>query len=135
MTRRDVLAAAVLALCAMPALRAGGEPPYDPATLVDLEAVVSDVHESGDPPASRGFYLTMKTDTEEVEVYLAPASFIRSLGVTFQRGARLRVAGSRVKFAGAWMVVAREVRWGGSVLALRDRLGRPYWREFPNPKT
>ncbi len=105
------------------------EPRYDPATVVNLQGYVDDIHENRDSESLRGLYLIVKTDTETVNVYLGPADFIRKFEISFRRGDQVQLAGSKVRYGGAWLVLAREVRRDASTLYLRDKEGRPYWEE------
>jgi hypothetical protein len=70
----------------------------------------------------------LKTDTETIEVSLGPSSFLQEKKYTFEKGDQLQVTGSKVKLAGADLLIAREVKKGDAVITLRDAQGVPEWR-------
>jgi hypothetical protein len=47
--------------------------------------------------------------TEIVDVYLCPSSFLNEIGVSFSKGDKIAVTGSKVKQEGADLVLPREV--------------------------
>lgn len=104
-------------------------PRYDPATVIDVPVVVSDIRTAAGENALDGVQLVVKTDSDAtLEVYLGPASFIKEFEIRFAKGDRIQVIGSKVKVAGGWLVLAREVRKNSSTLYLRGRDGAPYWQ-------
>ena len=62
-----------------------------------------------------------------MSVYLGPAEFIESFGLTFRKGDNLHITGSKVRNSGDSIVLAREVRRDSATLYLRNRNGDPYW--------
>ena len=69
----------------------------------------------------------MKTDTDTVEVYLCPKSFLDDMGVTFAKGDQIALTGSRVKQGDADIILVREIVKGADTLVLRDDKGNPVW--------
>ncbi len=109
--------------------KTGPEPRYDSATVVDLQVVLSEIRDMAGENEFDGIRLTARTETDAtVDIYLGPASFIKEFEIVFARGDRIHVIGSKVKFSGGSIVLAREVTKGQSTLYLRDRNGVPYWR-------
>ena len=47
----------------------------------------------------------------------------------FNKGDRIQVKGSKVKFNGASAVLAKEVRLDSDTVYLRDDHGVPYWKK------
>jgi hypothetical protein len=47
--------------------------------------------------------------------------------VTFAKGDRVQVTGSKVKFQSADIILAREVRRDQDMIYLRDSQGKPFW--------
>ena len=104
------------------------EPRYDPATVVDFAVVVSEVRDVAGEAALNGIRLTVRTETDTtVDIYLGPSSFVKEFDIVFAKGDRLHLTGSKVKFAGGSIVLAREVSKSQTTLYLRDRQGNPYW--------
>ena len=121
------MAIAVAAVAYGPSTNSESEPSYDTATVVDLAVTVAEVREV--PPGSPlgGVHLVVKAERETVEVYLAPANFLKEMAVHFAPNDRLQIIGSRVKLADHPIILAREVRKENSTLYLRDQKGIPNW--------
>lgn len=128
---------AVLAL-SVPLLAAAGtpqeqEPRYEPATVVSTRMVVAEVKDvpKGSPLA--GVHLlarpeSARADSEPVDVYLAPADFMKQMDLTFHPHDRIDVTGSKVKLGAAPVILAREVRRDTSTIYIRDEKGEPVWK-------
>ena len=87
------------------------EPRYDPATVVDLLVVVTEVRAATGENGLDGVRLVARTEADTtIDVYLGPASFLKEFEITFAKGDRIQIIGSKVKFAGGSIVLAREVR-------------------------
>jgi hypothetical protein len=113
---------------------AADEPRYDAASTVDVMLVVSDVKQVAAGNPLDGTHLMMrpessKPNAETTDVYLAPDDYLKDFGCHFAKGDRLQVKGSRVKFNGATVVLAREVRIDSTTVYLRDEHGVPYWKK------
>ena len=109
------------------------EPGYDSATLVDIKATVADVREvSKDQPLS-GVHLTLKSDSQTMDVYVGPAEFVKFFDMNFAKGDRVHVIGSKVDFEGSTVILASEVSIGTVTLLCRDKDGSPLWKYFMKP--
>lgn len=108
-------------------------PAYDPATVTTVMAVVTEVHLVAKGEALEGVNLTLKIKNETLAVYVAPADFVRAFGVTFKKGDVIEATGSKVNFAGAEILLAREILLDRVTLVLRDKNGAPYWTNFVIP--
>ena len=109
------------------------EPRYDSATTVDMMTVVADVREVPRGNPLSGSHLMVRLDSakeasETIDIYLGPANSLKDFEVTFAKGNRVQVIGSKVKYGGAPVVLARQVRRESTTLYLRDENGTPYWR-------
>ena len=109
-----------------PAADRDAGPQYDPATVISISGTVQEVRELAEPPALKGIHVTL-VEKRGMQVYVAPAPFLRAFAVTFVKGDRLHISGSKVRFRGAELVLAREVRRDNDVLVVRDEKGNPYW--------
>jgi hypothetical protein len=108
------------------------EPHYDTATTIDMMVIVTEVREvpAGNPLS--GYHLIVrpesaKTGSETMDVYLAPADYLKDFDCHFAKGDRSQVKGSKIKYNGSTLVLAREVRLNSTTLYLRDERGVPYW--------
>lgn len=108
-------------------VRAEEGPRYDPATVIDVMVTVVEVRNVPRTATEPGVHVTVKLDSQAVDVYLGPADFVKEFEISFEAGDRLQVIGSRVKFRGADVVLAREVRKQQATVYLRDRRGVPNW--------
>ena len=132
-SRFVVLGLSVRLLAGAAAAPQDPEPRYDPATVVSIRMVVAEVKEvpKGDPLG--GVHLLARPESaragsEPVDVYLAPADFMKQVDITFQPRDRIDVTGSKVKAGGAPVILAREVRRNTSTLYIRDEKGEPVWK-------
>ncbi|MGA3016163.1 MAG: hypothetical protein ABSF62_03520 [Bryobacteraceae bacterium] len=109
------------------------EPRYDSATTVDMMTVVAEMREVPRGSPLSGSHLIVrpesaKENSETIDVYLGPANYLKDFDVTFAKGDRVQVIGSKVKYGGASVVLARQVRRDSTTIYLRDEHGIPYWR-------
>jgi hypothetical protein len=98
-----------------------------------MMTVVADVREVPRGNPLSGSHLMVRLDSaketsETIDVYLGPANYLKDFEVTFAKGNRVQVIGSKVKYGGAPVVLARQVRRESTTLYLRDENGTPYWR-------
>jgi hypothetical protein len=63
-----------------------------------------------------------------VDVYVAPADFVKIFDINFKKGQEIEVTGSKVKFQGEDVILAREIQIGRTTVALRDKDGTPLWQ-------
>lgn len=109
------------------------DPAYDTATTVDVTATVTEVREVAKDKAMSGLHLTLQSGGDALDVYIGPAEFVKVFDFTFVKGDKVQVIGSKVKFEGAIVVLAREATVGKVTLMLRDKTGEPLWRFFMRP--
>jgi hypothetical protein len=111
---------------------AAAEPHYDTATTIDVLAIVTEVKDvtAGNPLSGAHLMVRLegtKASSEILDVYLAPADYLKDMDCHFAKGDRIQVKGSKVKFNSGSTVLAREVRMDSNTLYLRDEHGVPYW--------
>lgn len=108
------------------------EPRYDPGSVVSFLATVTDIREVPKGSPLSGLHLGVNTEKETtVEVFVAPMQFLKELQISYARGDRLQIAGSKVKFGSGTIVLAREVRRDVDTAYFRDEKGKPYWSGGP----
>jgi hypothetical protein len=98
-----------------------------------MMTVVADLREVPRGSPLSGTHLIVRPESakegsEIIDVYLGPASYLKDFDVTFEKGDRVQVIGSKVKYGGASIVLARQVRRDSTTIYLRDEHGIPYWR-------
>jgi len=107
------------------------EPRYDTTSQFDTMTVVAEQREVGTP--LNGIHILVRLDTakensDTLDVYLGPTAFVKDFEVTFEKGDRVQVTGSKVKYGGNPLILARQVRRDSTTLYLRDEHGTPYWK-------
>jgi hypothetical protein len=118
-------------VCLLPAVaqknQAPSPPKYDLHTETKTKVTVEEVNL---PPKGREkevAHLTVKGETDSVDVYLCPKSFLDDMGMSFSKGDEVMLTGSKVKYGEADLVLAREVVKGNDTFLLRDEKGNPVW--------
>lgn len=104
-----------------------GMPKYDVKTETTLTGTIEDVQQQPCMGRRTGTHLMLKTQSETVEVCVGPPAYVQEKGFSFTKGEQVEVIGSRVKFNGKDVVVARQITKGNQVLTLRDAQGIPAW--------
>lgn len=100
---------------------------YDTSAEMKVTGTVDEVKEVTEGN-EKETHLVLKTDSGLVEVCLCPAKFLSDLDMTFQKGDKLEVTGSKVKEeSGETELLAREIVKGDNTLVLRDKQGGPVW--------
>jgi hypothetical protein len=104
-----------------------GPPKYDLHTEIKLKATVDEVKLPAKGNEKDVVHLMMKNGEDVVDLYFCPKSFMDDMGVSFSKGDELAFTGSKVKYGGADLILAREVVKGADTLVLRDDKGNPVW--------
>ena len=102
-------------------------PKYDLTTEAKFKGTVEDLKIPPKGSEKQIAYLTIKSGTDTIEIYLCPKSFMDDMGVSFAKGDEIAFTGSKVKEGNEDMVLAREVVKGEDTLELRDAKGNPVW--------
>ena len=102
-------------------------PKYDPATEAKLKGTIEELKLPPKGEEKSVAYLTIKSGTDTIELYLCPKSYMDEMGVSFEKGDEITFTGSKVKEGDADLVLAREVVKGTDTLVLRDDKGNPVW--------
>ncbi|MGD0178470.1 MAG: hypothetical protein ABSC15_01550 [Terriglobales bacterium] len=100
-------------------------PKYDLHTETKLKGTVEEIRLP--PKANDVVHLMMKNGEDLVDLYFCPKSFMDDMGVAFSKGDEVAFTGSKVKYGGADLILAREVVKGSDTLVLRDDKGNPVW--------
>jgi len=102
-------------------------PKYDLQTETKMKGTVDEVRLPTKGNEKEVVHLLMKNGDGVVDLYFCPKSFMDDMGVSFSKGDELSFTGSKVKYAGADLILAREVLKGSDTLVLRDEKGNPVW--------
>jgi len=122
---------AIALLCTVPLLaqktQETNPPKYDVHTETKMKGTVEEVKLPPKGSEKEVAHLLVKTETDTLDVYLCPESFLDDMGVTFSKGDEIALTGSKVKQGEADLILAREVVKGTDTLVLRDEKGKPVW--------
>jgi len=123
------LGASAFAASNQPA-KPGSEPVYNPATVVDVDGVITGVRQVPAGSALEGMHLTVKSKSGSIDVYLGPTAFMRIFHTDFPVGAEVEVIGSKVKFQNNDVILTRDVAIGAATINLRDASGAENWKNW-----
>ena len=113
-------------LLVLPALPLLADPPrYQQSTEVTLRGEV--LYVGDDVSATVGTYVIMKDGHNEIQVYLAPHSFLDAQGIELRAGASMAIIGSRTQWNGGEIILARQLTQGSKTVTLRSADGAPRW--------
>lgn len=128
-----VLSVAVFlaALCLLPAMahksKEPSPPKYDLHTETKMSVTVDEVKLPPKGSEKEAAHLVVKSGTDSVDVYLCPKAFFDDMGMSFSKGDKVTLTGSKVKQGEADLILAREVVRGNDTFVLRDEKGNPVW--------
>ena len=111
-------------------LKPASDPAYNPATVVDVDGVITGVRHVPAGSPLEGVHLTLKLKSGSVDVYLAPADFMRIFRTNFPLGAEVEVIGSKVKSQNSDVILTRDVAIGAATINLRDAGGAENWKNW-----
>ena len=101
---------------------------YDPKTVETISGEVVKVDRvSPMRGMSTGVHVVLKTDKEQVSVYLGPLWYLENQDVKIEPKDKVEITGSRVTVQGTPAIIAAEVKKGDQILRLRDEAGVPVW--------
>lgn len=104
-----------------------GRANYDPKTETKVSGTVEDVQQYSRGGWRTGTHLTLKTDSETLDVHVGPSQYVSSKQFSFAKGDQIEVLGAKVKIGDADVLIAREITKAGKTLTLRNAQGIPLW--------
>jgi len=104
-----------------------GMPRYDTATEVTLRGTITKVETHMGSMGWNGTHLVVSFDAETLNVHVGPSKYLDQQEFSFAPGQQIEVTGSRIKFEGSDVLIAREIKSGEKVLRLRDSQEFPVW--------
>jgi len=103
-------------------------PRYDPAQEVKVKGEILEVKNYDCPiSGTMGAHLILQTAEGVVEVHLAPAAFLSEYQMSFAKGDKVEILGTKVTFHDAPALLARRVTRDQCDYFFRDAKGRPLW--------
>jgi len=105
------------------------EPSYDVRTVVEVDATVVEIRSVPAHQFFGGVHLLVTVEGAKLDVFLGPHNFVKEFNaIPLSEGGRVQIAGSKVKTNAGPVLLAREVRKGGTTFYLRNGRGDPYWQ-------
>jgi hypothetical protein len=89
--------------------------------------MVQEVKEVPGPGRSTGTHLMVKGKNVTREVHVGPTWYLQQKGISFSKDERIEVTGSQVKYEGAEVIIAREIKANDKTITLRNEEGFPAW--------
>ena len=118
-------------LCLAPAIAQKnpepGPPKYDLHTETKMKVIVEEMKLPPKGSDKEVAHLLVKSETDSIDVYLCPKSFLDDMGMSFSKGDEVTLTGSKVKQGEADAILARVVVKGNDTFVLRDEKGNPIW--------
>jgi hypothetical protein len=111
----------------------GAETPYarlyDPTREQTISGQVTSLETAPPlPDMAPGMQMLMQTeDGQAIRVHTGPAWYLERQDGMLQENTRVQVTGVLTEVEGQPVLIAREVRFNGQVLTLRDAQGLPMW--------
>lgn len=100
---------------------------YDPKTETTVTGTVEQVKQVTGRHGWNGTHLTLKTESETLDVHVGPEKYIASQGFSLAAGDEIEVLGSKVTVGDGEAVIARQIKKGDKTLVLRNASGVPHW--------
>lgn len=106
---------------------------YDPKTETTITGVIQEVKEIAGPGRSTGTHLVVKAGKEVVDIHVGPTWYLKQQKYAFAKDEQIEVTGSKVKYEGADVIIARQIKKGDDTWTLRNKQGVPLWSRGRNP--
>ncbi len=102
-------------------------PKYDLHTETKTDGVVDEVNQLSVGTRKDFTELIIKSGDDKLHIYVCPKPFQDEIGVSFGKGDRITITGSKVKQEASEVILAREMVKGSDTLMFRDNKGNPVW--------
>jgi hypothetical protein len=102
-------------------------PKYDLQTEAKTDGVIDEVNQLSVGTRKDFTELIIKSGADKLHIYVCPKPFQDEIGVSFAKGDRIAVTGSKVKQEASEVILAREMVKGTDTLMFRDNKGNPVW--------
>jgi hypothetical protein len=95
---------------------------YNSAAVETVQGSVIDVATA----RVRGLHITVKTSRETINIHLGPESYLKGK-ISLSRGDSITAVGSRFRYDGKDVIIAKSIQKGQIIVELRDENGTPKW--------
>jgi hypothetical protein len=102
-------------------------PKYDLHTETKTDGVIDEVNQLSVGTRKDFTELIVNSGENKLHIYLCPKPFQEEIGVSFAKGDRIAITGSKVKQEASEVILARELVKGTDTLMFRDSKGNPVW--------
>lgn len=87
-----------------------GMPRYDTANEVTLQGTITKVETHMGRMGWDGTHLVVTFGSETLDVHVGPSNYLAQQKFSFAAGEQIQVTGSRIKFEGSDVLIAREIK-------------------------
>ena len=105
----------------------GSLPKYDLQTETKTNGVIDEVNQLSVQTRKDFTELIIKSGDDKLHIYVCPKPFQDEIGVSFSKGDKVAITGSKVKQEASEVILVREVVKGTDTLVFRDNKGNPVW--------
>lgn len=108
-----------------------GLPPYDVSKEITVSGVLTGTEEIPTQTGTQMTVLILSVNNAPMHVMLAPEGWIKMQKISVDTGAKVEATGlsGGFKIKGDAAMLARQLKVGGKVIALRDAKGAPLWEK------
>jgi hypothetical protein len=100
---------------------------YDLHTETKTDGVIDEVNQLSVGGRKDFTELIIKNGDDKLHIYVCPKPFQDEIGLSFTKGDRVAVTGSKVKQDTSEVILARQLVKGTDTLLFRDDKGNPVW--------
>ncbi|MGA2298117.1 MAG: DNA-binding protein [FCB group bacterium] len=112
---------------------------YDAKTVTTINGVILSITKTPSRnPEYSGVILSVKTDTDTIDVRIGPSSYIDKQDVKLNQNDKITIKGSRITVGGKASIIAAQITKDGKTMELRNENGVPLWsnpNQNPNQNT
>ena len=102
-------------------------PKYDLRAETKTKGVIDEVNLLSLGTRKDFMELIIKNGDDKIHIYVCPKPFEEEMGISFSKGDQITVTGSKAKYEGADVILARELVKGEDTLLFRDAKGTAVW--------
>ena len=102
---------------------------YKPGSEIETRGVITQIDDYYCPLGkATATHLMLRTELGDLTVHLGPTTFHRNQQLELAKGQEVKVFGSKVRYQGKDMLIAREITVGNETYLFRDPKGDPLWK-------
>ena len=108
-------------------------PVYNPATVIRVSGIVTEVQNVAPGNPLPGWHLTVKNEEGTFHAYIGPGEFLKMLRTSFANGDHVKFVGSKISVGDTQVILVREITRKDVTITLREDDGAPVWENWGVP--